>query len=172
MLQTPTAPLPLSAQLQCSVSFLLPSGCEGPCLVVPWEAMAFSSRQRGEAERHVPKDLQGSERGAAAALVPNRPQEQPRGRVRQGEGVPAQPGVCWGASLHLLPRAGSAGLCPNRRCARQGKQKYTLPLYRAMWGGSEAARALAMETFSATAPQLHINVRNYVKKILGLEGSD
>ncbi|XP_065603544.1 aminopeptidase B isoform X3 [Cyrtonyx montezumae] len=51
----------------------------------------------------------------------------------------------------------------------QGKQKYTLPLYRAMWGGSEAARALAMETFSATAPQLHVNVRNYVKKILGLE---
>ncbi|XP_028941513.1 aminopeptidase B, partial [Antrostomus carolinensis] len=51
----------------------------------------------------------------------------------------------------------------------QGKQKYTLPLYRAMWGGSEAARALAMETFSATAPQLHVNVQNYVKKILGLE---
>uniref|UniRef100_A0A8C5JEZ8 Aminopeptidase B n=1 Tax=Junco hyemalis TaxID=40217 RepID=A0A8C5JEZ8_JUNHY len=50
----------------------------------------------------------------------------------------------------------------------QGKQKYTLPLYRAMWGGSEAARALAMETFSATAPQLHVNVQNYVKKILGL----
>ncbi|XP_027753932.1 aminopeptidase B [Empidonax traillii] len=51
----------------------------------------------------------------------------------------------------------------------QGKQKYTLPLYRAMWGGSEATRALAMETFSATAPQLHINVQNYVKKILGLQ---
>ncbi|XP_049687970.1 aminopeptidase B isoform X3 [Accipiter gentilis] len=51
----------------------------------------------------------------------------------------------------------------------QGKQKYTLPLYRAMWAGSESARALAMETFSATAPQLHINVQNYVKKILGLE---
>ncbi|KAM6233037.1 aminopeptidase B [Spheniscus humboldti] len=51
----------------------------------------------------------------------------------------------------------------------QGKQKYTLPLYRAMWGGSESARALAMETFSATAPQLHVNVQNYVKKILGLE---
>ncbi|KAJ7426647.1 Aminopeptidase B [Willisornis vidua] len=51
----------------------------------------------------------------------------------------------------------------------QGKQKYTLPLYRAMWGGSETARALAMETFSATAPQLHVNVQNYVKKILGLE---
>ncbi|NWS46456.1 AMPB Aminopeptidase, partial [Probosciger aterrimus] len=51
----------------------------------------------------------------------------------------------------------------------QGKQKYTLPLYRAMWAGSEPARALAMETFSATAPQLHVNVRNYIKKILGLE---
>ncbi|NXK72857.1 AMPB Aminopeptidase, partial [Amazona guildingii] len=51
----------------------------------------------------------------------------------------------------------------------QGKQKYTLPLYRAMWAGSEAAQALAMETFSATAPQLHVNVQNYVKKILGLE---
>ncbi|XP_053943947.1 aminopeptidase B [Cuculus canorus] len=54
----------------------------------------------------------------------------------------------------------------------QGKQKYTLPLYRAMWGGSESARALATETFSATAPQLHINVQNYVKKILGLEVVD
>ncbi|XP_059686976.1 aminopeptidase B [Gavia stellata] len=51
----------------------------------------------------------------------------------------------------------------------QGKQKYTLPLYRAMWDGSESARALAMETFSATAPQLHVNVQNYVKKILGLQ---
>ncbi|XP_069626712.1 aminopeptidase B isoform X1 [Haliaeetus albicilla] len=51
----------------------------------------------------------------------------------------------------------------------QGKQKYTLPLYRAMWAGSESAQALAMETFSATAPQLHVNVQNYIKKILGLE---
>lgn len=57
-------------------------------------------------------------------------------------------------------------LCP------QGKQKYTLPLYRAMWGGSEATRALAMETFSATAPQLHVNVQNYVKKILGLAAAE
>nr|XP_025036829.1 aminopeptidase B [Pelodiscus sinensis] len=48
----------------------------------------------------------------------------------------------------------------------QGKQKYTLPLYRAMWSGSKSARALAVETFSATAAQLHVNVRNYVKKIL------
>nr|XP_060615199.1 aminopeptidase B-like [Anolis sagrei ordinatus] len=50
----------------------------------------------------------------------------------------------------------------------QGKQKYTLPIYRAMMNGSETARALAVEVFSATAPQLHVNVQNYVKKILGL----
>ncbi|XP_063811005.1 aminopeptidase B [Pseudophryne corroboree] len=48
----------------------------------------------------------------------------------------------------------------------QGKQKYTLPLYRAMQAGSETARALARETFNRTSPQLHFNVRNYVKKIL------
>ncbi|XP_025957047.1 aminopeptidase B isoform X3 [Dromaius novaehollandiae] len=54
----------------------------------------------------------------------------------------------------------------------QGKQKYTLPIYRAMWSGSESARALAMETFSATASQLHVNVQNYVKKILGLEAAE
>ncbi|XP_053313766.1 aminopeptidase B [Spea bombifrons] len=49
----------------------------------------------------------------------------------------------------------------------QGKQKYTLPLYRAMQAGSEATRALARETFSQTSHQLHFNVQNYVKKILG-----
>uniref|UniRef100_A0A8D0GQR8 Aminopeptidase B n=1 Tax=Sphenodon punctatus TaxID=8508 RepID=A0A8D0GQR8_SPHPU len=54
----------------------------------------------------------------------------------------------------------------------QGKQKYTLPVYRTMWAGSESARALAMETFSATASQIHVNVQNYVKKILGLEAEN
>ncbi|KAJ8395394.1 hypothetical protein AAFF_G00033790 [Aldrovandia affinis] len=48
----------------------------------------------------------------------------------------------------------------------QGKQKYTLPVYRAMWSGSEETRALATEIFSTTSQQLHVNVRNYVKKIL------
>ncbi|XP_055769624.1 aminopeptidase B isoform X3 [Salvelinus fontinalis] len=48
----------------------------------------------------------------------------------------------------------------------QGKQKYTLPVYRALWNGSEETRALATEIFSATSHQLHVNVRNYVKKIL------
>ncbi|XP_041944665.1 aminopeptidase B isoform X2 [Alosa sapidissima] len=48
----------------------------------------------------------------------------------------------------------------------QGKQKYTLPVYRALWGGSEETRALATDVFSSTAHQLHVNVRNYVKKIL------
>ncbi|NP_001087880.2 arginyl aminopeptidase (aminopeptidase B) L homeolog [Xenopus laevis] len=49
----------------------------------------------------------------------------------------------------------------------QGKQKYTLPLYRTMQAGSEAAQALARETFIQTCPQLHANVQNYVKRILG-----
>ncbi|XP_062401157.1 aminopeptidase B isoform X2 [Sardina pilchardus] len=48
----------------------------------------------------------------------------------------------------------------------QGKQKYTLPVYRALWGESEETRALATDIFSSTAHQLHVNVRNYVKKIL------
>ncbi|KAM8977276.1 aminopeptidase B [Pelodytes ibericus] len=48
----------------------------------------------------------------------------------------------------------------------QGKQKYTLPLYRVMQAGSESARALARETFNLTSEQLHFNVKNYVKKIL------
>lgn len=51
----------------------------------------------------------------------------------------------------------------------QGKQKYTLPIYRAMKNGSEAARALAVETFKTTCSQLHENVQNYVKKILTSE---
>ncbi|KAK1327930.1 hypothetical protein QTO34_012351 [Cnephaeus nilssonii] len=53
----------------------------------------------------------------------------------------------------------------------QGKQKYTLPLYHAMVGGSEAARALAKETFAATAAQLHSNVVHYVQQILAPKGS-
>uniref|UniRef100_A0A672SVP0 Aminopeptidase B n=1 Tax=Sinocyclocheilus grahami TaxID=75366 RepID=A0A672SVP0_SINGR len=48
----------------------------------------------------------------------------------------------------------------------QGKQKYTLPVYRALWNGSEETKTLAMEVFSATSKQLHFNVRNYVKKII------
>ncbi|KAF6073646.1 arginyl aminopeptidase [Phyllostomus discolor] len=53
----------------------------------------------------------------------------------------------------------------------QGKQKYTLPLYRAMVAGSPAARALAEETFAATAAQLHSNVVRYVQQILAPTGS-
>uniref|UniRef100_A0A8C5M275 Aminopeptidase B n=1 Tax=Leptobrachium leishanense TaxID=445787 RepID=A0A8C5M275_9ANUR len=48
----------------------------------------------------------------------------------------------------------------------QGKQKYTLPLYRAMNAGSEAACALGREIYNKTSEQLHFNVKNYVKKIL------
>ncbi|XP_006982507.1 aminopeptidase B [Peromyscus maniculatus bairdii] len=53
----------------------------------------------------------------------------------------------------------------------QGKQKYTLPLYHAMMGGSETARTLAKDTFEATASQLHSNVVNYIKQILTPKGS-
>ncbi|XP_066528508.1 aminopeptidase B isoform X1 [Hoplias malabaricus] len=48
----------------------------------------------------------------------------------------------------------------------QGKQKYTLPVYRALWNGTEEMKALAAEIFSATSHQLHVNVRNYVEKIM------
>lgn len=53
----------------------------------------------------------------------------------------------------------------------QGKQKYTLPLYHAMMGGSEMARTLAKDTFAATASQLHSNVVNYVQQILAPKDS-
>ncbi|XP_062842313.1 aminopeptidase B [Trichomycterus rosablanca] len=48
----------------------------------------------------------------------------------------------------------------------QGKQKYTLPVYRALWNATEETKALALEMFSATCHQLHVNVQNYVKKLL------
>lgn len=38
-------------------------------------------------------------------------------------------------------------------------------------GGSEAARALAKETFAATASQLHSNVVHYVQQIVEPLGS-
>ncbi|CAB1353897.1 unnamed protein product [Coregonus sp. 'balchen'] len=52
---------------------------------------------------------------------------------------------------------------------QHGKQKYTLPVYRALWNGSAETRALATEIFNATSHQLHVNVHNYVKKIIGAE---
>ncbi|KAJ8259610.1 hypothetical protein GJAV_G00171430 [Gymnothorax javanicus] len=48
----------------------------------------------------------------------------------------------------------------------QGKQKYTLPIYRALQSASEETKSLAAEIFSTTSQQLHVNVQNYVKKIL------
>lgn len=48
----------------------------------------------------------------------------------------------------------------------QGKQKYTVPLYHAMVGGSAEARALAKDTFAATAAQLHCHVASYVQQVL------
>lgn len=93
--------------------------------------------------------------------------------------IPALPHAVWpltttavrlalGAGAGQSRRAGCSGLCV---CSLQGKQKYTLPLYHAMMGGSEAARSLARETFTATASQLHSNVVNYVQQIVVPKGS-
>lgn len=48
----------------------------------------------------------------------------------------------------------------------QGKQKYTVPVYRALARGSDAARALATDVFAETKHALHPNVRGYVEKTL------
>ncbi|KAK7094915.1 aminopeptidase B-like isoform X1 [Littorina saxatilis] len=48
----------------------------------------------------------------------------------------------------------------------QGKQKYTLPVYRALMKGSETAGALANKIFDETKDTLHVNVQNYVEEIL------
>eukprot|EP01094_Clydonella_sp_ATCC50884_P002886 TRINITY_DN12206_c0_g1_i1.p1 TRINITY_DN12206_c0_g1~~TRINITY_DN12206_c0_g1_i1.p1 ORF type:complete len:623 (-),score=231.79 TRINITY_DN12206_c0_g1_i1:226-2094(-) len=57
---------------------------------------------------------------------------------------------------------------PNVRkfLCEQGKQKYTVPLYRALMRGSDAAKGLAAEVFAETRDGLHPNVRGYVEKIL------
>ncbi|XP_078685385.1 aminopeptidase B-like isoform X4 [Branchiostoma floridae x Branchiostoma belcheri] len=48
----------------------------------------------------------------------------------------------------------------------QGKQKYTLPIYRALKAGSPEAQDFAKEVFEATKDTLHVNVRTYVQRIL------
>lgn len=76
-----------------------------------------------------------------------------------------------GADHGAVRSSGSKGWPDPHPCLLQGKQKYTLPLYHAMMGGSEVARALAKETFEATASQLHSNVVHYVQQILKPKGS-
>ncbi|XP_066294189.1 aminopeptidase B-like isoform X1 [Branchiostoma lanceolatum] len=49
----------------------------------------------------------------------------------------------------------------------QGKQKYTLPIYRALKAGSPEAQDFAREVFAATKDTLHVNVYSNVEKILG-----
>ncbi|XP_077986045.1 aminopeptidase B-like [Glandiceps talaboti] len=48
----------------------------------------------------------------------------------------------------------------------QGKQKYTIPVYKALMKGSDTAKKLATEVFETTKEQLHINVRKRVQDIL------
>lgn len=71
-----------------------------------------------------------------------------------------------GPGPQTLELAGRPRQALSTNCLSQGKQKYTLPLYRAMMAGSEAAQTLAKETFAATAPQLHSNVVHYVQQIV------
>jgi aminopeptidase B len=47
----------------------------------------------------------------------------------------------------------------------QGKQKYTLPVHRALAQGSNAARMVGLNIFADTKAQLHQLVANYVAKI-------
>lgn len=61
---------------------------------------------------------------------------------------------------------------PRARTSLAGEAEvYTLPLYHAMMGGSEAAQTLAKETFAATASHLHSNVVHYIQQIVAPLGS-
>ncbi|OWF37302.1 aminopeptidase B-like [Mizuhopecten yessoensis] len=48
----------------------------------------------------------------------------------------------------------------------QGKQKYTLPVYRALMKSCDAAKKLATDVYAETKDQLHVNVQSYVEKIM------
>eukprot|EP00118_Oscarella_pearsei_P025384 m.308098 g.308098 ORF g.308098 m.308098 type:complete len:624 (+) comp43375_c0_seq1:87-1958(+) len=48
----------------------------------------------------------------------------------------------------------------------QGKQKYTIPIYRAMVTGSPEAKTLAKDSFAASRHLLHSQVRERVQKLL------
>lgn len=48
----------------------------------------------------------------------------------------------------------------------QGKQKYTLPIYKALMKSSNEMKQFAEKVFDETKMMLHINVREYVTKIL------
>ena len=47
-----------------------------------------------------------------------------------------------------------------------GKQKYTLPIYKALMKSSSEMKQFAEKVFDETKMMLHINVRGYVTKIL------
>ncbi|XP_048244876.1 aminopeptidase B-like [Haliotis rufescens] len=50
-----------------------------------------------------------------------------------------------------------------------GKQKYTLPIYKALMKGSDAAKTFASTVYGETKDQLHVQVSNYVAKEIGLK---
>jgi len=47
----------------------------------------------------------------------------------------------------------------------QGKIRYTVPVYRMLINGSEAAQKLAAETFEATKPALHLSVVGILERV-------
>lgn len=80
------------------------------------------SREREETGGEVPKDFLCPQRGAAAALGPDRPQERPPGGLLESEGLPAEPGGC---PPH--PQALSALVVlrvePRPRCKALGREE-------------------------------------------------
>jgi hypothetical protein len=48
----------------------------------------------------------------------------------------------------------------------QGKQKFQLPIYRALAAGGAAEVAFAHDVFAETKPKLHVIVRDYITGIL------
>lgn len=57
---------------------------------------------------------------------------------------------------------------PNIRAflISQGKQKYTLPVYKALMKSSDEMKKFAKDVYEETKSMLHVNVRNYVEEIL------
>lgn len=56
--------------------------------------------------------------------------------------------------------------CVENFLKSQAKQKYSLPVYTAMWRGTEETRLMAVSSFRETQKYLHINVRKNIERIL------
>lgn len=79
----------------------------------------------------------------------------------------ARDGEEWGADgvVHVSVCVG--GTLPLPHCGGAGKLKYITPIFRALWGGPDASRALAPALFAEIRPGLHPAVRARVEGVLG-----